>query len=478
MVRLPKRVLKRWRELVTDPNGYDTVIEVVLTSRLDPVAATEVLSQSLNRVLTAFEQTHNEVRPDIGEVPFAGEWSVTPVPEGALLIGGRKSDAGEEVLQGIVDDLGRHGVSGKLDLYVLPEVPSAPAGIGVIEASLRIAGQRIPGRGRPRWVPDRDALERVIQAGTNWCLEARPDRAVTLGSGANPQLLVRRCESPSERVRAVLHRDFITTFSSIGDDRYRSLVFAPRYGRVTVLEGGPCLHRAGWRPTIDALTDFLSSVCADVVYARVRREADHNRAVFPEGSHRRDRLHWYERDAIAYEDHLAPDAFAIQVLGPGYKAKVPTGDDWRRTELSNDRILLQHLDQDAWFREITLEDALKVERPWSGASVPKPAFLEQARASLAPILFPDVPREPAQETHGQEATHLDVWLPQSIVMQVDQLSPEPHPRLRAVALELNDGGVIQNVELSHDGAVVARIAGSTDFSLDPHTITAVIDSAG
>jgi hypothetical protein len=44
-----------------------------------------------------------------------------PVPEGVLLIGGRKSDGGEEILQGVADELSALKLSGKLDLYALPD---------------------------------------------------------------------------------------------------------------------------------------------------------------------------------------------------------------------------------------------------------------------------------------------------------------------------------------------------------------------
>ena len=170
MVKLSQRVLKRWRELSAD--SYKVRIELLFTSRLDPTAATEVLSQSLRRVLQDFEATHGDVPPEVEE-PFAGEWDVAPVPEGALLVGGYKSDAFEEVFQAIVDDLSQNEVRGKLDLYTLPEVPSLPATIGVVEARVRVLGRRVVDR-RDRWAADRAALHRVLAAATRWCLQARP----------------------------------------------------------------------------------------------------------------------------------------------------------------------------------------------------------------------------------------------------------------------------------------------------------------
>ena len=463
MIRMPKRVLKRWREIASDPEqGDDTYIEVLFTSRLDPNAAADVLTASLRRVEDEYAETHTEVDPDLLGVPFAGEWDVTPVPEGALLFGGRKSNDGEAVLLGIVADLDRHGVSGRLDLYALPEVPSRPLGIGVIDASLRIAGQREPGPGRARWSADRDAFERVVEAATHWCLRARPDKAITLSSGALPTMLVRRADSPYERVRSVMYRDFRTTLSSVGDDRFRTVAVSPDDGRVSLLEGGPRMHRCGWTSAMAAVKDLLASVSADLVYARVRREDSVSRAESPETS-RADRPRSYYLDAIAYEDQLVPDAYAIQLLGPDYQGRLPNGDQWNTTELAGGRVLLEHVDPAGWFDEITLEAAM------TGESVPSSALLEAARESMAPILFPDVPYERRDRL---ESTRPSVWLPQSIVTKVQTLSPSPPC---AVALVLDDGRVVEDVELSHGGAIVARIGGAAVFELDPRRVVDAVD---
>jgi hypothetical protein len=462
MIRMPKRVLKRWREIANDPDyGDDTYIEVAFTSRLDPIAAADVLTASLRRIQNEYAKTHTEVDPDLLGMPFAGEWDVTPVPEGALLFGGRKSDDGEAVLLGIVADLDRHGVSGKLDLYALPEAPFRPPGIGVIDASLRIAGQREADRGRARWSADRDAFERVVEAATHWCLRARPDKAITISSGVLPTMLVRRADSPYERVRAVMYRDFLMTFSSIGDDRFRTVAVSPDHGRVSLIEGGPRLHRSGWSPAVADVKELLAAVSADLVYARVRRESDVRHAESLE-SGETGRPRYYHFDAIAYEDHLAPDAFAIQLLGPGYHGRLPNEDEWRTTQLRGGRVLLEHADRGGWLDEITLEAAIRFE------PVPSSALLERARESMAPILFPDVP----YRHDGPEPTRAKVWLPQSIVTKAQTLPPSP---TRTVALVLDDGRVVQDVELSHDGAVVARIGGAADFELDPRRVADAVD---
>jgi hypothetical protein len=445
-VKLPKRVLERWRELSADSSKVR--IELLLTSELDPVAATQLLSRTVTRVVHAFDARHAAVPPGVDE-PFAGEWDVARVPEGAMLIGGYKSDAFEELLQAIVEDLGREGVRGTLDLYALPEVPSPPAGIGVIEARVRVLGRRVV-NGRDRWAANRAALDRVLRTATRWCLEARPDGGVRLQRGAMPALLVRRCDSPYGRLRDVMGDAGWTTLRSVGNERFRGATVAPDEGRVTIVEGGPVVHRAGWRPSVAAATEFLRAVSADVVYGFTRLQTS--------------RL-----DAVAHEERFAPDAFAIQLLGPGYAARIPAGEDWRQTQLGAGRVLLEHTDPAPWFDEITLEEAL------AGESVPRRGVVERARSDFAPILFAELTREERERTHAWNMAHPYVRLSEDIAAKVRALPETPYVGHWDVALVLRDGRVVEDVELGFAGSIVTRVAGEREFTLDPDDVVDVLD---
>jgi hypothetical protein len=469
MVTLPKQVLKRWRQIYDDPDsGPDMVIELLLHSRLDPVQATDAMTRSLARAVAAFEAAHTEPLPDAaGALPYPGEWHVTPVPEGALLIGGRKSDdrAGE-LLETIAADLSAQGIKGKLGLYKLPELPSTRASVSYFEATIRVVGQRTS---RRSWVVDREALERVLRAGVDWCLEARPDRGITVQSGANPTMIVRRCDSPRRRALEVLYREFWTTLRSIGEDRYRSVTAMPLEGRVTVFEAGPCVHHRGWRPTIAALKQFLSLTHADAVYGRVRRAEDPHDAQHPySAAYEHDRLAHTGANPLAYEDHLARDAYPIQLLGPGYTRPLPTAEEWIATQLGDGHTLLEHSDPAAWFDEITLADAIH-RRP-----LPRTELVERARATLAPILYPRI-HWTELKPFDDEPAQPPVVLPQSIVTQIQTL---PHPAEddpRHVALVMSDSRILEDVELSPSGAIVIRIAGNKRFTLNPGQVTDVLE---
>ena len=462
-VKLPTRVLTRWRELSAE--SYNVRIALLLTSQLDPIAATEVLSRSVKGVIQAFEAEHADVPPGVDE-PFAGEWDVARVPEGAMLIGGYKSDAFEKLLQAIVAELDEEGVRGTLDLHALPEVPSLPAGIGVIEARIRVLGRQVV-NGRDRWAANRAALDRVLEAAGHWCLEARPDRGVTLQHGAMPALLVRRCDSPQARLRDVMGDAPWTTLRSVGNDRFRSATVAPAEGRVTIVEGGPIVHRAGWRPAVAAATEFLRLVSADVVYGFARRVSRLTDAEVP-NPQSTDRLQTSQLDAVAYEERFAPDAFAIQLLGPGHAGRIPAGEDWRETELGAGRVLLEHIDPAPWFDEVTLEEAL------GGESVPRRGVVQRARADFAPILFAEVTAEERERRHAWNVAHPYVRLSEEIVAKVRALPETPYVGHWDVALVLRDGRVVEDAELGFAGSIVTRVAGEREFTLDPNQVVDVL----
>src|SRR5262249_30082908 len=152
--------------------------------------------------------------------------------------------------------------------------------------------------------------------------------------------LVRRADSPLERVRDVMYRDFLTTLSSIGDEGFRTVVINAEDGRVGLIEGGARLYRRGWGPAVEAMRAVITETAEDLVYARVRRVDDPGLAMSPEayGGERP----YYRLDAFAREDHLAPDAFAVQLLGPRYRGRFPSDAQWRETEIAGGRVLLEH----------------------------------------------------------------------------------------------------------------------------------------
>jgi len=301
---------------------------------------------------------------------------------------------------------------------------------------------------------------RRVPAAVSWCLEARPDRGVTLGGVGRPTLLLRRCDAPLERLREVIGDEDNVTLASIGDERFRWLTIEPGTGGVRVVEGGPVLHRAGWRLSAAAVTELVRDLSPDVVYASVRRTG-------PSAPGDRLRMAWGE-DA-SHEEHLAPDAFPIQMLGPGYAGWVPDTEDWRATDLGDGRVLLEHVDPAAWFAEVTLEAAFR------GETIPSVTLLDRARASFGPVLFVDPTKEERDRQQAWRMAHPEIRLTEEIVAKVHALPQTPHIRHWDVAFLMRDGRVIEDVELGFLGWVVTRVAGKREFSLDPDEIVDVLD---
>jgi len=87
--------------------------------------------------------------------------------------------------------------------------------------------------------------------------------------------------------------------------------------------------------------------------------------------------------ADAFEDHLVPDAFGVQLMGCGYDGWTPAGEGWRATQLAG-ATLVEHDDPAAWYAQPfpTVDSvALSNQDP----SVPIPRLLTDARAAFAPV---------------------------------------------------------------------------------------------
>jgi hypothetical protein len=95
----------------------------------------------------------------------------------------------------------------------------------------------------------------------------------------------------------------------------------------------------------------------------------------------------------AFEDQYVRDVFGIQLLGPGFADRIPTGPDWLQTPLDGRRTLVEHRDLDAWLRGPRLEDALRGIKP------PDADLVSAARSDFAPLLFSD---EIANDTRRRE----------------------------------------------------------------------------
>lgn len=382
-VAVAEPVWERWR--VLSEQTTKPWVALLFSCELDREVALSELAAAVNQVVSEFERTQDNL-PDGVEEVGAGAWNLAKVPEGVMLTVGEKCEAFELLLGRVTAELERAGVAGAFDLYDVPQVSRPPKLTDLLELRMRVTGERVPlGNYKQRWAADPEALWRVVSAGVRASLDNQADRGVSLTVRTLPPLPVRA----SDDVEALL-REGITQaeglgtiiLRSIGGTRFRSLAVEPSWGRVTLVDGGSALHGDGWVAAARELTDLIRATSGDLVYALVKRGS------FPHGAEG-GRLP--DRDgppptglsqlAQPFEDEYVPDAFGIQLLGPGFAGRIPSGSDWIQTPLDRERVLLEHRDLEGWLRGPRLEEALK------GIAPPDSDLLATARADFAPLLF-------------------------------------------------------------------------------------------
>jgi hypothetical protein len=360
-------------------------VALLFSCELDTEVAQSKLADAVGQAVSEFERTQENLPVGVDEVG-AGAWNLTKVPEGVMLTVGEKCEAFELLLGRIAGELERGGVTGAFGLYEVPQVSRPPKLTDLLELRMRVSGERVPrGNYKQRWTPDPEALWRVVSVGARACLENPADRGVSLTVRTLPPLPV----LPSEDVDALLREGIANAaglgtvvLRNIGVNRFRSLAVEPSWGRVTLVDGGSALHGEGWIVAARELTDLARATSGDLVYAFVKRGSLPHMA---EAGDLPDRdgppPTGLSQLAQPFEDQYVPDAFGIQLLGPGFADRLPIGPDWLQTPLDSDRTLVEHRDLDAWLRGPELEDALR------GVGPPDGELLSGARADFTPLLF-------------------------------------------------------------------------------------------
>jgi hypothetical protein len=154
-------------------------------------------------------------------------------------------------------------------------------------------------------------------------------------------------------------------------------------GRVALIETG-----IPWRRTLAAAVEVLRSAEADLAYGFVKSGSSPLYVTQGESL----RFDWPPRPDVdadrvrrgaVYEDTHAPDAFAVQLLGPGYAERVPDAPPYEATPVG-ESTLLEHADLAAWFEAPFVPPDVR----WNQIrDVTPPLVLAEARVALAPILF-------------------------------------------------------------------------------------------
>jgi len=177
----------------------------------------------------------------------------------------------------------------------------------------------------------------------------------------------------------------------------RLLAIDPSSGRVTLV--ATFAERAYWPRAYTPLRNVLAAAADLVAYGLVKHGSDVSSAargdslVFdwparPGGLGlnvpRTAEAMVEARAAEAFEDVYAPDAFASQLLGPGYEGRIPTGGRWRSEPVGSASTLLEQLDLSTWFEYefVPFNPGMKGAR-----NVASPPVLEAAREDFREVLY-------------------------------------------------------------------------------------------
>jgi hypothetical protein len=271
-------------------------------------------------------------RPDALE-SSTGHWSLAAVPDGVAMRIDEEPDDFEDLLRRIAADLEGQGIDGTFDLYG-PDVIELPNVVDFLECRIRVRGERYHIRYRNyRWDADEIALEGAVAVALRWCLGNGPNLPLQLKVGLIDPARLGPNDDVAALMRSALERTgapgAVTHLTSVGPDRFRRLVVEPSAGRVTLVEGGEGLADAGWGASLRGLREVLRTIAAFAVYGFVKR-----------GSNLSVATHAYSLvndwvpvphfdsttlGAQSFEDEFAPDAFGLQLLGPGFRGRVPSG---------------------------------------------------------------------------------------------------------------------------------------------------------
>jgi hypothetical protein len=386
-VRIDGEVWELWREraeLVKEPR-----IDLRFVSDSPRDQALRALREALATALAALDP--GTELPDGYDEPRVGECRIAAGAD-AVVLQIYDSDMIEALLGKIVADLEARGLDGRLEPYQPPVLPPPPNVMPLVECRMRPRGERQHIRSwAHRWIAHPDPFERLVMAGAGWCSALPAISSTNLSIDTLPRVAVNPFDDLPELLRGVIEQTgVVADLTCSGGDRYRTMAICPRDGRITLIDAGEAIGGVhGWLAPAGELTEFLSENIRELVYAYIKHGSSWALAVhaeslqfdWPPSPYTR----WIGTRQEPFEDVYAPDAFAVQLLGPGYAGRIPTTTCWRQTQLENDSVLLEHTDPTAWFDTPFAPYGGVNQTP---AFEPPPVLL-RARADLDPILFRD-----------------------------------------------------------------------------------------
>lgn len=314
------------------------------------------------------------------------------------MAGVERYDLFRDMLRVLARDLSRSGHSGvisvaKTDSKKLrlpdPGVPALTAGLTLNLDPKRVEALRGP-YNRTGWNADIEATRRVLGVLLSWVADGQG--ALAYETGARLKAL-----SDLDTGRTLILAEFDRNEARVGvvtlhPGGFRRVYF-DSMGHVLVEIAG---DSENWQSHVAMFADLIRQGQPWLRYAMVKRglaptfgygqlmalvPAAPSRTVTGRSAHTRP----------AIEEHLVPDAFGLQMLGPGHLAQHPDISRWN-VEEAGAKVLVSAPDIAAWFAPLAIEvtlDALWDPRRWLQAATPHEQQLADARADFATVVMTD-----------------------------------------------------------------------------------------
>lgn len=459
VVRVAEGVWAEWR--AQERESGKPAIDLLFVGRGASEWSADVLRAVMMDVMVRFEVDPTKVGVGVDELSV-GVWRFVDVPEGVWVAVRPKAELFRPLLTELVNALEMAGDAGEVKLYVPPEAPNLPREAELLEARVRIVGERYPIIAE-KWASRIADLDALVSAGIGWCSANVGDVAVTLQSGG----------FPARMVPAV--GDFVAEFSdalgpsrrrfaglrNIGRNWFRAFAVEPRKGWMTLIAGGALLEDAGWEHELATLRAWILENAEHIAYARVRRgrsvqAAEHGQ---PRIQYRAELEHG--DDAGAYEELFVPDAYGLQLVSPEIDQRLRLDQSWE-TATVGDSVVVQAADLNAWFGSpASTRD---------GGEGPAAEVLSGARRAFADALFDDEARLRRRSWLYEHQTRLT--LSERLVEKLSTL-PAVFNVIYHVALVLDDGAIIEPCVVTDQGHVVT-VDGRENFDLGGRDIADVL----
>ena len=382
-MQIAERVWPAWREAAAQWDEPSLLLLFSPAGSHDDAAV--AVREAVLEVQDAFEAEAATL--GLADPPFTGEWSWVRVPDG-VLVQVVESENFEDVLPAVAAVLERRGVEGVFDLRERPTAARPPITAHMLECRVRVRGERLrPEERAYRWQADPTAHEAILAAGERWCRQCGASPNQSLAVSTVPPVPLAHGEDVLERMRDEVVHGMHVAVSSVAGDEFRSVAARAHAGGVSLVMGGAWVEGGEWPAAVEELVGLLREHAELLVYGYIRRGwAVQDALLDPSLPFDWPRRPDFEPRGIgfarqAFEDVYAPDAFGVQLLGPGYAGRVPEVPAWRAEPVGDESTLLVHSDPPAWFDEPFVPFRQRTAPPET------PDVLTQARVELAPILY-------------------------------------------------------------------------------------------